>query len=316
MDNPTHLRSLQALELSLRFGSLKAAAQILSITPAAVGQRIKALEDYLGMPLLTRDRSGLRATPAIARVLPHLEAAFRELGTVSELLDLQRGQELHISADPDFVDLWLKERIRAFAAEHPNLLINVNGVGRAPLRAGRTDCEIRFGSTIPAQRDGRSVQPLFRDFVLPLSSPELDGRVTRRQLRERLEGFALFHVDFYNSDSQVPNWPQWVAAERYKRTSPARGIHFARISQAIEAVADGAGFALCGIALARKHLESSKLTLPFPLTAGRWTAYSFHARIDTNALLRPQIRRFRDWLAGEARVTERWLIDTVGSSPD
>ncbi|MEJ0006703.1 MAG: LysR family transcriptional regulator [Steroidobacteraceae bacterium] len=44
----THLKSLQALQLALRCGSLKGAAELLAITPAAVGQRVKALEDYLG----------------------------------------------------------------------------------------------------------------------------------------------------------------------------------------------------------------------------------------------------------------------------
>ena len=53
-----YLRSLQALDLVLQTGSLKAAAETLMITPAAVGQRIKALEDYLGIELVMRGRSG------------------------------------------------------------------------------------------------------------------------------------------------------------------------------------------------------------------------------------------------------------------
>jgi LysR family glycine cleavage system transcriptional activator len=41
----THLKSLQAVELAIRKGSLKEAADVLGITPAAVGQRVRALED-------------------------------------------------------------------------------------------------------------------------------------------------------------------------------------------------------------------------------------------------------------------------------
>ena len=48
----SHLRSLQALEYALRAGSLKDAASGLGITPAAAGQRIKALEEYLGLSLI------------------------------------------------------------------------------------------------------------------------------------------------------------------------------------------------------------------------------------------------------------------------
>jgi len=312
MDGPTHLRSLQALELALRTGSLKGAAERLAITPAAVGQRVKALEDYLGISLLVRDRAGLRATPELASALPHLEAAFRNLGTVTELLDMQRGQEIHIAAVPDFADLWLQHRLPRFAAAHPNIRFSVNGAGTAPMRVGRIDCEITFGPAQARQRDGRKMDKLFRDFVVPISSPEIDARVAGRPERERLEGFALFHVDFYKEDPHAPKWPQWVTTEGHKRTAPERGIRFNRVAQAIETVIDGAGFALCGIALARERIEAGELSLPFPLSAGRWTSHAFHVRIHSNALLRPQIRRFRQWLLEEAKITEQWLTDTVG----
>ena len=54
----SHLKSLQAVESAIRFGALTREAEALSITPAAVGQRIKALEDYLGLELVVRGRSG------------------------------------------------------------------------------------------------------------------------------------------------------------------------------------------------------------------------------------------------------------------
>jgi LysR family glycine cleavage system transcriptional activator len=312
MDSPTHLRSLQALELALRTGSLKGAAERLAITPAAAGQRVKSLEDYLGIALLVRGRAGLQATPALAGALPHLEAAFRELKSVTELLDMQRGQEIHVAATPDFADLWLQQRLPRFAAEHPNLQFNVNGDGTAPLRMGRIDCEISFGPVKAQQRDERKVDSLFRDFVLPISSPEIDARVADRPKRERLEGLALFHVDFYKDDPQAPKWPQWVATQRHRRTAPERGIRFTRIAQAIEMVVDGAGYAMCGIVLARTRLEAGELSLPFPLTTGKWTSHAFQLRIRNDALLRPQVRRFRQWLLEEAQATQEWLVGKVG----
>jgi LysR family glycine cleavage system transcriptional activator len=246
--------------------------------------------------------------------LPHLETAFRELKSVTEMLDLQRGQEIHIAAAPDFADLWLQQRLPGFAAAHPNLQFNVNGEGTAPMRVGRIDCEITFGPT--PQRDERKAEVLFRDFVLPISSPEIDARVSKRPPRERLEGLALFHVDFYKDDSQAPRWPQWVAAQRHKRTAPERGIRFTRIVQAIDTVADGAGYAMCGIALAKERLDAGELSLPFPLKSGRWTSHAFRLRVRADALLRPQVRRFRQWLLEEARLTEAWLVNKVCKSQE
>src|SRR5215472_8430144 len=94
----SHLRSLQALELALRMGSLQAAARALWVTPAAVGQRIKALEDYLGVDLLVRGRSGLKPTPELSSALVHLRAAFDELDAVATMLNLQRGDQVRIAA--------------------------------------------------------------------------------------------------------------------------------------------------------------------------------------------------------------------------
>ena len=79
MPAPTYRRALQAVELAARTASLKAAAEQLAITPAAAGQRVKALEDFLGVELFVRGRAGLIATPALAGALQHLRAAFREL---------------------------------------------------------------------------------------------------------------------------------------------------------------------------------------------------------------------------------------------
>src|ERR1700683_5823648 len=114
----SHLKSLQALELALRLGSLQAAASALWITPAAVGQRIKALEVYLGVDLVVRGRSGLRPTSELSGAREHLRTAFQELDAVSTMLNLQRGDEIHIAATSDFAEFWLKPRSGSFTAAY------------------------------------------------------------------------------------------------------------------------------------------------------------------------------------------------------
>src|SRR5580700_2996007 len=130
----SHLKSLQALELALRLGSLQAAGRALWITPAAAGQRVKALEDSLGIELVVRGRSGLRPTLELAGALEHLRAAFQELDTVATMLNMQRGDKIHIAATSDFADLWLRPRMRRFKTEHPHVLFCIDDEGDAPLR--------------------------------------------------------------------------------------------------------------------------------------------------------------------------------------
>jgi LysR family glycine cleavage system transcriptional activator len=306
----SHLKSLQALELALRLGSLQAAGRALWITPAAVGQRIKALEDYLGIELVVRGRSGLRATTDLSGALEHLRAAFQELDTVATMLNLQRGDEIHIAATSDFADLWLKPRMQRFRAAHPHVLFCINGEGDAPLRIGQVDCEISFG----AQRRNVCDDLLFRDFVLPISTPENTRRISNVAVLDCLEGFPLLHLDFYKEDPSAPNWATWIRTQRLKRTEPNRGIRFQRIKPALEAIRANAGLTICGLALLGPYIDDGTLSLPFAISTGQWTEHAFQARFRADALLRPQVKRFREWLVGQATATRDWLSQQVQSA--
>lgn len=308
MDEPSHLRSLQALELALRTGSLKGAAAELAITPAALGQRVKALEDYLGVDLVVRGRSGLQPTAELVGALPHLHSAFRELAKVAELLELQRGQQIRIAAPSDVVDLWLAPRLPAFRVAHPNIELVINGVGETPRRMGAADCEIFFGPIANERSpDERRGELIFHDHVLPITSPENERRVAARGGPAQLEGFPLLHVDFYRDDPLTPKWPEWLASQGLTRTAPERGIRFQRIAPAIDAVLANAGFAMCGIVLLRGEIDAGRVSLPFPISSGRRTAHAFQVRFRPETLQRPQLRRFRQWLLDEAAGTRRWL---------
>ena len=298
---PSHLKSLQAIELALRFGSLAKAADALSITPAAVGQRIKAIEDYLGLELIVRGRSGLRPTRALSGALEHLHAAFRELERFGDLLDVQKGEEIHIAAPSDFVELWLAQRLSRFRERHPRVRFCINGEGDAPYRVGRIDCSISFG---PIQANEGKV--LFRDFLLPISSPENASRIEKYAARERLEGFPLLHLDLYKDDPAAIGWTEWIAAARLRRSSPGRGIRFRRMSHGLNAVLSHAGLMVCGLALISDLVDENKLALPYPTATGAWTDHAYQVRFSLSHA-RPQIDRFRKWLMAECLQTQDWL---------
>jgi LysR family glycine cleavage system transcriptional activator len=298
MTAASHLKSFQALELAIRTGSLKNAADLLAITPAAVGQRIKTLEDYLGVDLVVRGRSGLKPAPALAKALPHLTRAFVELTGATEALEFQRVNEIQIAADTDWAELWLKPRLAQFKAAYPNILFSINGEGDVPMRLGHTDIEIDFGKVQTAENH----LLLFHDFLIPVGSPANTRRIANR--KNRLEGFPLLHLDFYKDDPKTFNWAKWIAAYGHHRSAPQGGIiRFQRIGPGLEAVASDAGLMICGLALIAGRVEEGKICLPFPAKTGTWTSHAFQARFRRDAMLRPQVQRFRDWLETQAQMT-------------
>ncbi|MCV6594888.1 MAG: ArgP/LysG family DNA-binding transcriptional regulator, partial [Silicimonas sp.] len=74
-----------------RHGSFDAAASELSVTPSAISQRIKALEDRIGTSLINRG-SPCTATPAGLRIAKHAE----DIG----LLESQLARELTLESGP------------------------------------------------------------------------------------------------------------------------------------------------------------------------------------------------------------------------
>lgn len=305
---PSHLRALQAVELALRTGSMKAAADELSISTAAVGQRIRSLEDYLGFDLVVRGRSGIKPTGELDVARAHLNAAFRELETVHRLLDFQRVNEVHIVADSDWAELWLRPRLKEFKLANPNTLFCINGTGDVPVRMGDADCEVRFS---PGKK---SVDEdlLFHDYLVPISSPDNTIRISQLPDRDRLEGFPLLHLESYTLEAGEIGWKEWTRKFGRRSTAPDRGIRYRRVQHALEAVYANAGLVICGIALVLDQIAGGRLSMPFAIEEGAWSRSAYRARFSESALRRAATERFRQWLLDESSETAKQLAERVG----
>ncbi len=297
--------------MTIRKGSLKAAAEELSITPAALGQRVKTLEDFLGFDLLVRGRSGIRPTLELESALAHLGAGFRELETVTRILDFQRVHEIHVVADSDWADFWLKPRLSQFKRNHPNTLFCINGVGDIPVRLGQADCEVWLGSA----RHDSNEDVLFNDYLLPVSSPENTERIATLPDDFPLEGFPLLHLDCYTTGEDAFGWPEWVRRHGYRKTAPGRGIRYGQVISALEAVYSNAGLIICGLALIQPQINDGKLSLPFPISQGEWSGHPYRIAFTESALRRSQSNEFRNWLISEASATQENIEDQVGRPP-
>ena len=304
MAGTAHLKSLQALDMAIREGSLKAAAERLGITPAAVGQRIRALESYLGSDLLLRGRSGLTPTPELGRALSDLRQAFDALERVTETLDFQRISEIHIVADPDWAELWLLPRLLRFRSEHPNIQFCINGAGDVPLRLGTPDLRILYG-----EEPG---EPLFRDVIVPVTGPDNTRRIADWDPILQMEGMPLLHLKSHQDGSDHPGWVEWFEKYGHRKKGTARGVHYQNARLAMEAVRQNVGFLICGLSLLLLELETGSIVLPFPMSEHLPATYPYRLRTRTDSVHRPQIQRFITWLRDEAKDTQH-MIDRLTS---
>ncbi len=304
MSGISHLKSLQALDMAIREGSLKAAADRLAITPAAVGQRIRALEVYLGTDLLLRGRSGLIPTPELDRALPDLRQAFDALERVTETLDFQRISEIHIVADPDWADLWLLPRLPEFRNEHPNILFCINGAGDVPLRIGTPDLRIVYGEA-PGE-------PLYADVIVPVTGPDNIRRIAGADPEGQMEGMPLLHLKSHLDGGNQPGWVEWFETYGHRKKGPDRGVRYPNARLALDAVRQNVGFLVCGLSLLLPEIETGSIKLPFPVSERLGAPHPYRIRTRTDSASRPQILRFIGWLRDEANDTRRRIEKLTG----
>ncbi|HWU04562.1 MAG TPA: LysR family transcriptional regulator, partial [Novosphingobium sp.] len=127
----THLplNALRVFDAAARHLSFTRAADELAVTPAAVGQQIRALEDLMGVVLFRRTTKGLELTDEASSGLAALRAGFLQFEDAVQAM--QAGQSSHvytIAAPRDIFAAWLAPRLAAFRAANPEArLVIVDG---------------------------------------------------------------------------------------------------------------------------------------------------------------------------------------------
>lgn len=120
----THLplNGLRVLDAAARHLSFTRAADELAVTPAAVGQQIRALEDLLGVVLFRRTTKGLVLTDEASAGLDAIREGF--LRFEEGVQAMQAGQSSHVytvACPRDFFGVWLSPRLAAFREANPGM---------------------------------------------------------------------------------------------------------------------------------------------------------------------------------------------------
>ncbi len=120
----THLplNGLRVYDAAARHLSFTRAADELAVTPAAVGQQIRALEDVLGVVLFRRTPKGLELTPEAEGGLESLRAGFLQFEDAVRAMQAgQSSKSLTIAAPRDFTAKWLAPRLANYGKSNPEI---------------------------------------------------------------------------------------------------------------------------------------------------------------------------------------------------
>src|SRR4051812_32652666 len=138
------LRGFEAVATRLNFTE---AAEALHVTPAAVSQQIKSLEDYLQTPLFRRNGRRVQLTAEGAQLLPGIRHGLDELeASLQRVRQIRQAGTINISTLPSFLQRWLLPRLGDFRAQHPDIDLRLHTSSEA-VDFARTDfhAALRFG---------------------------------------------------------------------------------------------------------------------------------------------------------------------------
>ncbi|MEM8643623.1 MAG: LysR family transcriptional regulator [Pseudomonadota bacterium] len=264
-----YLDDLRAFETTARTGSVRAAADEMSLTHAAVSRRVSRLADVVGAPLFARSGRGIALTTAGEALRDACRRSFDDIGrtiaSIREMEGLGSGPIL-LSCERSVAMRWLIPRLGDFEAQHPDIIVHLSvGGGAVDLRGD--------GEVIALRRLDFPMDPswtartLFAETVGPVMVPDM---------RDRFE--AGDYVALV-SKTRPEAWDDWLAAHPHAPHPRDRRVmdhHFLMV----EAACAGLGVGLAPKVVASDDVDRGRLVAPWGFEADG-SHYGLVVRCDT-----------------------------------
>ena len=289
---------LHVFSCAARHLSFTRCADELHITPGAVSQQMRQLEERLGYKLFLRRARGVELSAEGQRLAQTVTEAYGSIE--AELLRLDAGEirgTLRLRSIPSFLAKWLTPRLPRFQQRYPDIELRLVAEDSAhALHPGDFDLAIDLND---GSYPGMLSTPLLDEQIFPVCSPAL-LRVAHRCMAR-------------------PTWritrcctisPPGAAAQNtrsgnstWRASAPAgdvrRGHTFNRNHLTIEAAIAGVGVAIARRTLLNDELERGALIVPFGHPITNHKRYMVH--YPPGGLNQPGARAVHDWLVEEAQ---------------
>ncbi|MGB3147391.1 MAG: LysR substrate-binding domain-containing protein, partial [Paracoccaceae bacterium] len=282
-------------EAAARHLSFKAAAEEARITPAAVSQRMRQLEEQLGRPLFRRMVRQVVLTADGQLLAARLKAPLAGIEAALAAFAAEPAERpLVLSTSATFAHQCLFPVLTRYHSSHPAQRVNVLvNDALADFSRDGVDIAVRQGL---GRYPGAEAALLFAGRYVVVAAPDLlaaDGAGTAP--------VPLIHAIWPDHFADAPIWPRWIA--RYGLLAPqGRDIMVSYESMAIQAALAGQGLALVHQAYVAADLARGALVLPYGPGAVLPTSVG-HYLVRARGPLSPPLQGL--W---------RWMIDSFAES--
>jgi LysR family transcriptional regulator, glycine cleavage system transcriptional activator len=284
------LNALHVFCAVARHGGVRAAAEVLCVTPGAVTRQVQALEAHLGEALFQRGPAAAQPTEAGRRLLNRVGERMDAIVDALTPATAAGGRRALVRVDTGVTLAmhWLIPRLRGFAERHPRIEVQVRTTDGDIDPASGADVYIRRELTelrgLPSQRFLAERSLLVAGAGHPVLTSKGSG--LRRLARWPRIG----------ARSRPDLWPQWAQQQRAAPADWAPTLEFDNTVLAIQAAAEGLGLAVLPELFIGGMLDAGTLRAVQPqrIETGAY-AVAIGRRRDS-----ARVRAFVDWLRGTA----------------
>lgn len=303
------LATFRTFEAAARHLSFKKAAEELHVTPAAVSQQIKQLENYLGVLLFQRRPHALKLSEDGLLIFPNIRDGLDLFAAAVESTRRSKAQALNVVAPPSFAARWLVPRLARFSSVHPDVAIrisssadNIDGPQTSldpkkellDPRRETGEVAIRFGMGLyPGYQVEKILTP---DYVLVCSPRLLTGEAPLLAPQD-LSRHILIHDESILLADQRPSWQEWFNLAGIGDIDTERGPRFSNTVMVLEAVLEGQGVGLVLTPLVEADVAAGRLCIPFDISLP--SRFSYFFVMSKAVATQPMVIAFRQWLYSE-----------------
>jgi DNA-binding transcriptional LysR family regulator len=264
------LRDLDAFVAVARTRNFRRAALEQRVSVSSLSQRLRSMEERLGVRLMNRTTRSVALTEAgellLARVGPAMSDVGDALDQVRGLRGLPSGR-LRINAPPPAIDLVLAPMVAPFLKAHPQIDLEiVADSGFVDIVAAGFDAGVRYGEHLAQDMIAVSLGLPQRYAVV--ASPQYVAQHGRPKHPKDLLHHAAIRTRF--GSGAMPDW-EFEKAGRIVKVAPPGKLIATYTGLARRAALDGVGFWPTFEGYVREQVASGKLVsvledwcAPFP----------------------------------------------------
>jgi DNA-binding transcriptional LysR family regulator len=184
---------LRTFEAAARRRGFAEAARELAMTPTAVSQQMRALEQRLGARLFVRLARGVALTDVGAAYLPAVRDALDGLASATAgLFEPAARSGVALRCTASFAIIVVAPTLPAFRAAHPRIDLSLHtAIWSDAVMDERIDLEVRHGA---GPWEGFDSEPLAPGLSAPICPPDLDLAGPPDAALARAMGRGLIHI--------------------------------------------------------------------------------------------------------------------------